>query len=46
MARDLWRARSRRERLMCVIGPPGSKRSDMPSLTRLPSPDRPMPDCH
>jgi hypothetical protein len=28
LARDLWQARSWRQRLMCVIGPPGA-RSDV-----------------
>ena len=35
LARDLWRARSWRERLICLIGPPGP-RSDVVS-TKIPA---------
>jgi hypothetical protein len=28
LARDLWRARSWRERLICLIGPPGPRSDD------------------
>lgn len=39
LARDLWRARSWRERLMCVIGPPGP-RSDIADASPVSSAHR------
>jgi hypothetical protein len=42
LARDLWRARSWRERLMCVVGPPGPRpEADHPAMpSSSPSPAR------